>query len=127
VIKGIRLRTNADEQLHFGGVVSYGPSLRYVGEILTTDGAPVIGAQVRWTQTAGILASPTILDSLTDSNGRFPLTLFPSMDGGVIGSVRVRPPPPWPAGAEYVFDNLRLDSFESSELRLAVTYRIPRP
>jgi len=41
--------------------------------------------------------------------------------------VRVRPPAPWPATAEFVFDNLRLDSFESPELKLAVTYRIPRP
>jgi len=127
VIRGIRLRTNADEQLHFGGVVSYGPSLRYTGEVLTDGGAPVVGAQVRWTQTAGIAATPAILDGVTDSNGRFPLTLFPSIDGGVIGRVRVRPPAPWPAGAEYVFDNLRLDSFESPELKLAVTYRIPRP
>jgi hypothetical protein len=39
----------------------------------------------------------------------------------------VRPPAPWPAGAEYVFETLRLDSFESGELKLAVTYRIPRP
>ena len=127
VIKGIRLRTNADEQLHFGGVVSYGPALRFVGEVLTTDGGPVVGAQVQWTQTSGIPATPAILDGVTDSNGRFPLTLFPSADGGAIGRVRVRPPPPWPAGAEYVFDNLRLDSFESTELKLAVTYRIPRP
>ncbi len=127
VIRGISLRTNPDEQLHFGGVVSYGPSLRYVGEVLTTDGAPVVGAQVQWTETSGIAATPATLDGVTDSNGRFPLTLFPSADGGAIGRVRVRPPPPWPAGAEYVFDNLRLDSFESAELKLAVTYRIPRP
>jgi hypothetical protein len=98
-----------------------------VGEVLTTDGTPVVGAQVQWTQTSGIAATPATLDGVTDSNGRFPLTLFPSADGGAIGRVRVRPPPPWPAGAEYVFDNLRLDSFESSELKLAVTYRIPRP
>jgi O-antigen ligase/polysaccharide polymerase Wzy-like membrane protein len=126
-INGIRLRTNADEDLHFGGIVSYGPALRYVGEVLTPDGAPVVGARVLWTQTSGIPATPATLDSTTDKNGRFPLTLYPSADGGVIGRVRVRPPPPWPAGAEYVFENLRLDSFESSELKLAVTYRIPRP
>ena len=127
VIRGIRLRTNADEQLHFGGVVSYGPSLRYVGEVLTSDGAPVVGARVQWTQTSGVSAAPPTLDVVTDVNGRFPLTLYPSVDGGAIGRVRVRPPAPWPATAEFVFDNLRLDSFESPELKLAVTYRIPRP
>ena len=72
-------------------------------------------------------AAPSTLDVLTDVNGRFPLTLYPSADGGAIGRVRVRPPAPWPATAEFVFDNLRLDSFESPELKLAVTYRIPRP
>lgn len=127
VIRDIRLRTNPDEQLHFGGVVGFGPSLRYVGEVLTTDGAPVVGARVQWTQTAGVSATPTTLDVLTDANGRFPLTLYPSADGGAIGRVRVRPPSPWPSTAEFVFENLRLDSFESSELKLAVTYRIPPP
>jgi hypothetical protein len=127
VIPGIRLRTNADDQLHFGGVVSYGPALHYVGEVLTSDGAPVVGARVQWTQTSGIAASPAVLDTVTDINGRFPLELNPSTDGGAIGRVRVRPPAPWPASAEYVFDNLRLDTFEGAGLRLAVTYRIPRP
>jgi hypothetical protein len=127
VITGIHLRTNADDQLHFAGIVSFGPSLRYVGEVLTTSGTPVVGAHVEWTQTSGIAATPAVLDTVTDSNGRFPLTLFPSTDGGAIGRVRVRPPPPWSAGTEFVFDNLRLDTFESSELKLAVTYRIPPP
>jgi O-antigen ligase len=127
VISGVRLRTNADDQLHFGGVVSFGPALHFVGEVLTPDGTPVVGARVQWTQTSGIPATPATLDVVTDVNGRFPLELVPSADGGVIGRVRVRPPPPWPATAEYVFENLRLDSFESANLKLAVTYRIPRP
>jgi 5-hydroxyisourate hydrolase-like protein (transthyretin family) len=127
VITGIHLRTNADDQLHFGGVVSFGPALRYTVEVLTPDGAPVVGARVQWTQTSGIAATPAVVDTVTDASGRIPLTLFPSMDGGVIGRVRVRPPAPWPAGAEYVFEPLRLDTFESSELKLAATYRIPRP
>ncbi len=123
----VHLRTNADDQLHYGGIVSFGPSLRYTGEVFTTDGAPVVGAQVQWTQTSGIPATPLVLNVVTDANGRFPLTLFPSTDGGAIGRVRVRPPSPWPAGAEYTFENLRLDTFESSALKLAVTYRIPKP
>jgi len=127
VIQGIHLRTNPDDNLHFGGVVSFGPSLRYVGEVLTTDGTPVVGARVTWTQTSGIPATPAALDGVTDVNGRFPLTLYPSADGGVIGRVTVRPPPPWAAGTQFVFDNLRLDSFESADLKLAVTYKIPKP
>jgi hypothetical protein len=64
---------------------------------------------------------------VTDASGRFPLTFYPSADGGVIGRVTVRPPPPWAPGTQFIFDNLRLDTFEVPELRLAVTYRIPRP
>jgi hypothetical protein len=127
LISGLRLRTNADDQLHFAGVFAFGPALRYVGEVLTTDGAPVVGASVTWTQTAGIVATPTVLTGTTDAAGRFPLTLFPSTDGGAIGTVRVRPPAPWAPGTEFVFPNLRLDTFLTADLKLAVTYRIARP
>jgi hypothetical protein len=127
VIPNVRLRTNADDQLHFAGVFGFGPALRYVGEVLTTDGAPVAGAQVTWTQTAGVPATPNPLNTTTGADGRFPLQLYPSLDGEVTGTVRVRPPAPWPAGTEFVFTNLKLNSFESADLKLAVTYRIPRP
>ena len=128
VIKDIRLRTNADEQLHFGGVVSYGPALRFVGEVLThrrracRRRAGAVDADVGH---SGHSRRCSI--GVTDSNGRFPLTLFPSADGGADRS-RARPAAASVAGRrEFVFDNLRLDSFESSGLKLAVTYRIPRP
>ncbi|HEX3866511.1 MAG TPA: hypothetical protein VHV78_07140, partial [Gemmatimonadaceae bacterium] len=127
LISGLHLRTNPDDSLHFAGVFAFGPALRYVGEVLTNDGAPVVGAQVQWTQTGGIPATPTVLNGVVDSNGRFPLTLYPSADGGVIGSIMVRPPPPWAPGTEFVFTNLGLDSFLTSDLKLAVTYRIPPP
>ncbi len=127
VITGLSLRTNADDQLHFAGVFTFGPALRYVGEVLTTDGAPVVGAQVTWTQTSGIAATPSTLSGVVDANGRFPLTLYPSTDGGVIGTVRVQPPPPWAPGTVFTFTNLRLDTFLTPDLKLAVTYRIARP
>lgn len=41
--------------------------------------------------------------------------------------MRVVPPVPWAPGMQFTFTNLRLNSFESGELRLAVTYRIPAP
>jgi len=126
-IPNVRLHTNFDDQLHFGGVYGFGPALRYVGEVLQQNGTPVAGAQVTWTQTSGVAATPNPLQSATTADGRFPLTLFPSQDGEVVGTIRVRPPPPWPANTEFVFQNLRLNSFESSEARLAVTYRIPPP
>lgn len=127
VITGLRLHTNPDDQLHFAGVFTFGPALRYVGEVLTTDGAPVVGAAVQWIQTSGIAATPAVLNDTTDADGRFPLTLFPSADGGAIGQVRVQPAAPWPGGTEFVFNNLRLDTFLSPDLKLAVTYRIPAP
>jgi hypothetical protein len=127
VVPNIKLRTNPDDALHYAGIIGFGPALRYVGEVLTVDGAPVVGAQVQWTQTSGIPATPNPLSVVTGSDGRFPLTLFPSSDGEVVGRVTVRPPAPWAPGTQFVFENLRLNSFESSELRLAVTYRIAKP
>ncbi|MHB1313407.1 MAG: Ig-like domain-containing protein, partial [Gemmatimonadaceae bacterium] len=127
VIPNVRLRTFEGDDLRFAGVYGVGPALRYVGEVLREDGTPVQGAQVTWTQVSGIPASPATLTVTTDASGRFPLTLIPSMDGEVVGTVRVTPPAPWAAGTAFTFTNLRLNSFESGELRLAVTYRIPAP
>lgn len=127
IISNVRLRTFESGGLRFAGVFGFGPALRYVGEVLRNDGTPVVGAQVTWTQVSGIPASPTVLNMITDAGGRFPLTLIPSMDGEVVGTVRVRPPPPWAAAAEFTFTNLRLNSFETGDLRLAVTYRISPP
>jgi hypothetical protein len=127
VISNVRLRTFESDELRFAGVFGVGPALRYVGEVLQQDGTPVQGAQVTWTQTSGIPASPSVLTVATDASGRFPLTLIPSLDGEVVGTVRVVPPAPWAAGTSFTFTNLRLNSFENGELRLAVTYRIPAP
>jgi hypothetical protein len=126
-ITGLHLRTNADDQLHFGGVFSFGPALRYVGEVKLADGTPVVGAQCTWTQTSGIAATPTTLVDTTDVNGRFSLLFYPSQDGFIVGTVTVVPPPPWAAGTVFTFTNLQLNSFDSPDLVLAVTYRIPPP
>lgn len=127
VIKNIRLRTYESDQLAFGGVYGFGPALRYVGEILGPGDRPVEGAQVMWTQTGGRPASPSTFTATTASNGWFPLTLIPSFDGEVVGNLQVRPPAPWLAGAVYTLTNLRMNSWEDGDLRLAVTFRIPAP
>lgn len=127
VIPNVRLQTFETGDLRFGGVFGFGPALRFVGEVLRQDGTPVVGAQVTWTQISGIPASPSTVTMATDQSGRFPLTLIPSLDGEVVGSIRVVPPAPWATGTQFTFQNLRLNSFESGDLRLAVTYRISPP
>ncbi len=127
IISNVRLQTFETGDLRFGGVFGFGPALRYVGEVVRQDGTPVVGAQVTWTQSSGIPAAPSTFTVVTDQSGRFPITLNPSLDGEVVGTVRVVPPLPWAAGTQFTFGNLRLNSFESGELRLAVTYRIPPP
>ena len=126
-IRNIRLRTYESDQLAFGGVYGFGPALRYVGEVLGPGDRPVVGAQVTWTQTGGPSASPSTFTATTASNGWFPLTLIPSIDGEVIGTLRVVPPAPWPPGTVYTLNNLRMNSWEDGDLRLAITYRIPAP
>lgn len=125
-VPNVRLRVTEDEQLHFAGVYGYGPSLRYVGEVLTDDGRPAVGATVEWTQLSGPAATPATFTTTVRTDGTFPLTLYPSAAGTVTGQVRIRPPAPWPAGTVYE-RTLALPTFESSDLRLAVTFRIPNP
>ncbi|MBC8086044.1 MAG: O-antigen ligase family protein [Phycisphaerae bacterium] len=127
IIPNIRLRTFDGDDLRFGGILGFGPALRYVGEVLQQNGAPVVGAQVEWTQTSGITATPTVLRVSTDAQGRFPLTLFPSIAGEVVGTVRVTPPAPWATSTVFTFTNLRLSTLENGNLVLAVTYRLPAP
>lgn len=126
-VTNIRLRTFDGDDLRFGGIFGFGPALRYVGEILQQNGTPVANAQVEWTQTSGIVATPATLKVSTDAQGRFPLTLFPSVAGEVVGTVKVTPPAPWAANTVFTFTDLRLNTFENGNLELAVTYRIPSP
>ncbi|HEY0994978.1 MAG TPA: O-antigen ligase family protein [Gemmatimonadaceae bacterium] len=126
VVPNVRLRVTEDEPLHFAGVFGYGPSLRYVGEVLTDDGRPAVGATVEWTQLSGPAATPSTFTTTVRADGTFPIMLYPSAAGTVTGQVRIRPPAPWPAGTVYE-RTLALPTFESSELRLAVTFRIPNP
>ena len=126
-ISGLKLRTFAGDDLRSAGVFGFGPALRYVGEVLMQSGVPVVGASVVWTETSGIAASPATLSTTTDASGRFPLTLIPSQDGEVVGTVRVTPPAPYAAGTVFTFTNLRLNTFQSGDLVFAVTYRIPSP
>jgi hypothetical protein len=127
VISGLHLRTAESDQLQFAGVYGFGPALRYVGEVQRQDGTPVVGAHVTWTQTSGIVATPTVLSGVTDVNGRFPLLFYPTSDGSIFGTVTIMPPAPWVAGTTFTFTNLRLDTFQSGALVLAISYRIPNP
>lgn len=127
IIHNVKLRTFESDDIRFAGVYGFGAALRYVGEVLLADGTPVVGATVDWTQTSGISATPATLRVTTDANGRFPLTLIPSQDGVAVGTIRVTPPAPWAAGTVFSFTNLALPTFETGDLRLAVTYRIPPP
>ncbi len=127
IIPNVRLHTFEGANLRFAGVYGFGPALRYVGEVLRQDGTPIVGAQVTWTQVSGIPASPSTFTTTTDANGSFPLTLIPTLDGEVVGTMRVVPPSPWAPGTQFTFTNLRLNSWEDANIRLAVTYRIPPP
>ncbi|MDQ6612228.1 MAG: hypothetical protein M3Y64_07325, partial [Gemmatimonadota bacterium] len=127
IIRGLKLRTFNGDDLRFAGVFGFGAALRYVGEVLLQTGAPVANARVEWTQTSGISAAPAVVSVRTDASGRFPLTLVPSQDGEVVGTVRVMPAAPYTPGTVFTFANLRLNTFESGNLVLAVTYRIPAP
>ncbi|MEP6762760.1 MAG: O-antigen ligase family protein [Gemmatimonadaceae bacterium] len=126
-IRNIKLRTSPDDNLHFAGVFGFGPALRYQIEVLQVNGTPVVGAQVLWTQSSGIAATPSSSISTTDASGRASVTLLPSTDGEVVGTIRVTPPAPWTAGTSFTFTNLHLATFESGSTVLGTSYRISAP
>jgi hypothetical protein len=126
VIPGVSLRVTEDEQLHFAGVYSFGPALRYVAEVLTEDGRPVTGAVVEFRAVSGLVTTPVSFTTTVRADGTFPITLYPAGPGTLTAEVTIRPPAPWPAGSSYT-RTLVLPTFESSELRLAATIRLPNP
>ncbi|MDA1082510.1 MAG: carboxypeptidase regulatory-like domain-containing protein [Gemmatimonadetes bacterium] len=128
-IGGIRLRTYAADTLGFAGVFTFGPSLRYVGEIQRADGTPIVGATVTWTRTGGLAATPATVTSTTDGIGYFNMTMFPAdnAEGTVIGTLTVRPPAPYAPGTTFTIPNVTLDTFLTSDLHFRGIFQIPNP
>jgi hypothetical protein len=127
VLPGVRLATYPTDDVRFAGIYGYGPSLLYVLEVLRagTD-APVAGAQVEFVRTGGIASTPDRSVATSDASGRVPLGVVPGAFGELIGTVTVRPPPPW-RDTTFVFTNVRATTFETGDLRLLTTFRIPPP
>jgi hypothetical protein len=127
VVPGVRLVTYPTDDVRFAGIYGFGPSLLYVLEVLRagTD-APVVGAQVEFVRTGGIGSTPDRSVATSDALGRVPLGVVPGALGDLIGTVTVRPPPPW-RDTTFVFTNVRATTFETGDLRLLTTFRIPPP
>jgi hypothetical protein len=120
----VRLRTAADDSVRFAGRWNVGPSLLYVGELLTDAGTPVVGARVEFRRTGGIATASGVLAETTNEAGRFRLAPAPLASGEVVGDLHVFPRAPL---RDTVIANVRLQTFESDEVRLRDVWRLPVP
>jgi hypothetical protein len=120
----VRLRTTDDDSVRFAGRWNVGPSLQYVGELLRADGAPIQGARVEFRRTGGIATSESTLAERSNAVGRFRLALTPLAAGEVLGELHVFPPAPL---RDTVITDVRLQTFESDEVRLRDVWRLPVP
>lgn len=124
---GISLRAERDDSLRFYGVLGYGPSLRYLGEVLKLgSAAPLVGASVRFARTSGIRLAQDVVDATTNAVGQWPFGLIPLESGTVFGTLTITPPAPW-TGGPIVYSNVPLTTYASPDLRLAGTFRVPVP
>lgn len=120
VIRGVVVRTFEDDSLRYLGRWGVGPSLLYVGELRRDDtNAAIIGAQVTFRRTGGIVATPDVLTSVSIEGGRFGLGLAPATDGEVQGTISVHAPP-----LRDTTIAITLPTFLSDSVRLRAVYRI---
>ncbi len=129
LITGLHLRTYAADTLGFAGVFTFGPSLRYAGQIQNAAGTPIVGATVTWTRDSGLAATPPTLTATTDATGYFNVILYPpdNTDGTVAGHFTVKPPPPYAANSSYTINSVNLPTFQTADLRFAGVFLIPNP
>lgn len=121
----VRLRTYADDSVRLAGRWNVGPSLLYVGELLHAgDDRPVVGARVEFRRTGGIATAESLLVERSNAEGRFRLAPTPRESGTVVGDLHVFPPAPL---RDTVIANVRLDTFESDEVRLRDVWRLVPP
>ncbi|MDF1505314.1 hypothetical protein [Roseisolibacter sp. H3M3-2] len=120
----VRLRTAADDSVRFAGRWNVGPSLLYVGELLTDAGTPVVGARIEFRRTGGIATAEAVVGERSNAAGRFRLAPTPLASGAVVGDLHVFPPAPL---RDTVIANVRLETFDGDEVRLRDVWRLPLP
>ncbi len=124
---GISLRAERDDAIRFYGVLGYGPSLRYLGEVLKQgSAAPLVGASVRFARTSGIRLLRDTVDATTNAAGQWPFGLIPLESGTVFGTLTINPPAPW-TGGPFIYLDVPLSTYAAPDVRLAGTIRVPVP
>ncbi|GLC27465.1 hypothetical protein [Roseisolibacter agri] len=90
VIRGVRLPVYDSDELRFLGVLGIGIQAVAAGELVYRgDRSPLADAQVTFTRTGGVAATPATVQTRSTSDGRFGLTLLADSTGDVIGDLTV--------------------------------------
>lgn len=107
-----------DRVLHVGSSLEYALELHYRG-----SWAPVAGAEVVFRRRRGLRLERDSVTATTNADGRVRLAPVPATDstGEVVGDVTVRAPG---LRRPYVIPDVRLQTFDSDELRFAGTFGV---
>jgi 5-hydroxyisourate hydrolase-like protein (transthyretin family) len=124
-VRGVRLPTFAADELRRIDNYGIGPSLQYFGELLgEADGRPIVGARVEFRRTGGVEATPGVITATSNADGRFRLAPVTSSYGQLTGELTVR----WGTPERTTtFRDVALETFESDEVRLLRSWRLPNP
>jgi hypothetical protein len=124
-VRGVRMQAFATDGLRRLDNYLTGLSLQYFGEVLRDDGgAPVAEAEVEFVRTGGVAAAPRA-DRRAHERGRpVPAQPVPTTTGTLVGDLTIRATP---AAAPLVVRDVRLDVFESDEIRQLGSWRVRLP
>jgi hypothetical protein len=109
--------THRDTIATVNGTYVVGTSLAYVGEVyLRGTGQALPGVQATLTRVSGIGMTPSVVPSISDAVGRFPLTATPAGDGQVVADLVLTPPTGF--GAQRTIRGLVMQTFDEQNQRL---------
>ena len=125
-VPNVEFRTLADDSpVSLAGRWGVGPHLPYSGLLVWSDLlTPAADVEVEFVRTGGIPVVPERFVTRTNRFGTFALDPVPSLDGVVIGELRVRPPPPY---LDFVISNVTLSTVDLDQpSELIGQWQIPR-
>ena len=90
VVRGLRFPSYDGDSLPFGGVIPFGSTMRYAGELFVRGTGRKAGrATVAFSRVGGVLINDPVVTVTADTTGFFVLPVVPREDGTVFGTLTV--------------------------------------
>lgn len=115
VVRGVRLSVYDSDELRFYGVLGTGVQAVGAGELVFRgDRSPLANAEVTFTRTGGVAATPATSIARSGSDGRFGFTLLADSAGDIVGDLTVNRGAP---AAPVTFRGVRLRAAADDSVR----------